>query len=107
MWSCFTLNMMYTTHQSRHIPSFASSDYQYKASNYYRLYPRAINSHGLNDCVHSHDIRIGRGATGIVHPGTLKQEISDRSASVPLDVVVKLAFGSEQRDALRTEYEVY
>jgi len=26
---------------------------------------------------------------------------------MPLDVVVKLAFDSEQRDALRNEYEVY
>jgi hypothetical protein len=41
----------------------------------------------------------------VVHRGTLEVESSDES--VPLDVVVKLSFSSEQRDALRSEYEVY
>ncbi|KIL60515.1 hypothetical protein M378DRAFT_14077 [Amanita muscaria Koide BX008] len=47
----------------------------------------------------------GRGATGMAHRGTLELEASDDT--VPLDVVVKLAFDIEQRDALREEYEVY
>lgn len=47
---------------------------------------------------------IGWGATGVVHGGTLKPEGLD---AMPLDVVVKLAFDSEQQDALRSEYEVY
>jgi len=41
----------------------------------------------------------------VVHRGTLTPEIWD--GAMPLDVVVKLAFDSEQRDALRSEYEVY
>jgi len=41
----------------------------------------------------------------VAHRGTLEPEICD--GVVPLDVVVKLAFSSEQRDALRSEYEVY
>ena len=48
---------------------------------------------------------IGRGATGVVHRGTLEPLIFD--GAMPLDVVVKLAFDSEQRDALKSEYEVY
>jgi hypothetical protein len=48
---------------------------------------------------------IGHGASGVVHRGTLHVESSDES--VPLDVVVKLAFDSEQRDALKNEYEIY
>lgn len=48
---------------------------------------------------------VGQGAIGIVHRGTLKLNNGDRSA--PLDVVVKLAFDSQQRDMLRTEYETY
>jgi serine/threonine protein kinase len=44
----------------------------------------------------------GQGATGIAHRGTLKL-----NNSAPLDVVVKLAFNSQQRDMLRTEYETY
>jgi hypothetical protein len=48
---------------------------------------------------------IGRGTTGVVHRGTLKPETA--GLSIPLDVVVKLAFDDEQRDALRSEYEVY
>lgn len=48
---------------------------------------------------------IGRGATGVVHRGTLVPEIWHDS--IPLDVVVKLAFDIEQRKALRSEYDVY
>jgi hypothetical protein len=44
-------------------------------------------------------------ATGTVHRGTLKPGISD--GAMPLDVVVKLAFDVEQRDALKSEYNVY
>ena len=48
---------------------------------------------------------VGAGATGVAHGGTLTAESSD--GCVSLDVVVKLAFDSEQRDALQCEYEVY
>ncbi|KAF8808131.1 hypothetical protein BYT27DRAFT_7211721 [Phlegmacium glaucopus] len=48
---------------------------------------------------------IGRGATGVVHRGTL--EPANWDYPTPLDVVVKLAFDIEQRDALRSEYKVY
>jgi hypothetical protein len=47
---------------------------------------------------------IGRGATGEVLRGTLEVEAS---ACVLLDVAVKLALTSEQRDALRSEYNIY
>ncbi|KIL63789.1 hypothetical protein M378DRAFT_163974 [Amanita muscaria Koide BX008] len=69
------------------------------------LSPR-IRSYGLEDCLTIVlTSEIGRGATGVVHRGTLKPEISD--GAVPLDVVVKLAFDFEQRDALKGEYGVY
>jgi serine/threonine protein kinase len=48
---------------------------------------------------------IGHGATGVVLRGMLNADGSD--GSTPLDVVVKLAFDSEQRAALRDEYAVY
>ena len=48
---------------------------------------------------------IGKGATGVVHRGTLK--LNNGVGSTPLDVAVKLAFDSQQRDMLRTEYETY
>ena len=48
---------------------------------------------------------IGAGATGVAHGGMLIAESSDERIS--LDVVVKLAFDGEQRDALKHEYEVY
>ena len=48
---------------------------------------------------------IGRGATGVVHRGTLGPGICD--GAMPLDIVVKLAFRTEQRDALKREYEIY
>jgi len=47
----------------------------------------------------------GRGATGVVLRGMLDADGSD--GSTPLDVVVKLAFDSEQRAALRDEYATY
>jgi hypothetical protein len=45
---------------------------------------------------------IGHGATGVVLRGRLEPD-----GAIPLDVVVKLAFKYEQRDALRSEYEIY
>lgn len=47
---------------------------------------------------------IGHGATGEVLRGTL---VVEASAYVHLDVAVKLAFASEQRDAIRNEYKMY
>jgi hypothetical protein len=69
--------------------------------------PRAISAYGLvEECLTIVlTSEIGRGATGVVHRGTLKPEISD--GSVLLDVIVKLAFDDDQRDSLRNEYEVY
>src|SRR6266566_3220064 len=61
--------------------------------------PRAPQSCGLEDCLTIVlTSEIGRGVTGVVHRGTLELEICD--GVMPLDVVVKLAFSSEQRDAL-------
>jgi len=45
------------------------------------------------------------GATGVVYRGTLK--LNNGDGSTQLDVAVKLAFDSQQRDMLRTEYETY
>jgi hypothetical protein len=68
--------------------------------------PRAIDTYTLNDCLLVVlTSEIGQGATGIVHRGTLK--LRNMDGSVPLDVVVKLAFDSRQQDMLRTEYETY
>jgi len=47
---------------------------------------------------------IGRGTTGMVHRGTLEPLIC--GGAMPLDVVVRLAFDTEQRDALKSEYEI-
>lgn len=67
---------------------------------------RAISTFKLTDCMTVIlTSEIGRGATGVTHRGTLEVEYSDEF--VPLDVVVKLAFHNEQKDALRNEYEVY
>ena len=41
----------------------------------------------------------------MVHRGSLKPKMRD--GAMPLDAVVKLAFDIEQRNALRSEYEVY
>jgi hypothetical protein len=46
---------------------------------------------------------IGKGASGMKHGGTLEAEIP---GSVPVDVVVILAFNEEQQDILEHEYEV-
>ena len=68
--------------------------------------PRAIDTYGpeerLTVVLTS---EIGQGATGTVLRGTLEPEILD--FTMPLDMVVKLAFDFEQRDAHRGEYEVY
>jgi hypothetical protein len=70
------------------------------------LSPRDISTCGLDECLPIVlTSEIGHGATGIVHGGTLQLESVD--GSVPLDIVVKLAFHNEQRHALRDEYEVY
>lgn len=49
--------------------------------------------------------KIGHGATGVVLRGVLAADGSGGSSLI--DIVVKLAFDSEQRDALRNEYEAY
>lgn len=46
---------------------------------------------------------IGQGATGIALRGTLKP----KSMEGTLDAVVKLAFDGQQRDSLKSEYELY
>jgi hypothetical protein len=71
-----------------------------------RLSIRAINTYTFDECLPIVlTSEIGRGATGIVHRGTLKLE--NVNGSVLLDMVVKLAFDSVQRDMLRTEYKIY
>jgi hypothetical protein len=68
--------------------------------------PRAIRTYTFEECLTIVlTSEIGEGATGIAHRGTL--ELNDSDESVPLDVVVKLAFRSQQKDMLRTEYESY
>lgn len=68
--------------------------------------PRAINTYGPEEClIIVLTSEIGQGATGVVLRGTLEPEIL--GCAMPLDIVVKFAFDFEQRDALRSEYEVY
>jgi len=70
------------------------------------LSPQAISSCRDEDCfVINLSSELGAGATGVVHGGTLFAESSD--GCVSLDVAVKLAFDSEQRDALQHEYDMY
>ena len=67
--------------------------------------PRSIRSYKPEECLTIFlTSEIGRGATGVVHRGTLTSEIPDGAL---LDIVVKLAFDTEQRKALRNEYQVY
>lgn len=47
---------------------------------------------------------IGFGSTGVVHRGELTCQ---QDSTTSLDVAVKLAFNTEQQDALRNEYKVY
>ncbi|KAK2467450.1 hypothetical protein APHAL10511_000305 [Amanita phalloides] len=68
--------------------------------------PRVIRTCGPEEClIIVLTSEIGRGATGVVHRGTLKLDL--KSVTMALDVVVKLAFDTEQRDALESEYEIY
>ena len=68
--------------------------------------PRAIDTYGPEEFLTVVlTSEIGQGATGTVLCGTLEPEFSD--FAMPLDIVVKVAFDFEQRDALRGEYEVY
>ncbi|KIM77525.1 hypothetical protein PILCRDRAFT_11962 [Piloderma croceum F 1598] len=68
------------------------------------LSPRANHTYTLYECLSIVlTSEIGRGATGIVHRGTLILQNGD--GSVPLDVVVKVAFDSQQRSMLKTKYE--
>jgi len=67
------------------------------------LLPPDISTYGLDKCLPIVlTSEIGHGATCIVHRGMLQLE-----ESVPLDIVVKLAFDKEQRHALKDEYEIY
>ena len=73
-----------------------------------RFCPRAIDKYGPEECLTVVlTSEIGQGATGVVLRGTLEPGILPMDGAVPLDVVVKLAFDVEQRDALRGEYEIY
>ena len=70
------------------------------------LPPRATRTCRLEECLSIVlTSEIGRGATGVAHRGTLEPEVLD--CAMPLDVVVKLAFSDDQKDALRNEYQVY
>jgi len=68
--------------------------------------PRAIHTYGLEECqTIVLTSEIGHGASDVVLRGTLKPEIWDAAST--LDVVVKLAFDTEQQASLRAEHEVY
>lgn len=70
------------------------------------LPPRALRTYAPKECLSIVlTSKIGNGATGVVHRGTLRP--NKRGGSTMLDVVVKLAFTSQQRDMLRAEYEIY
>ena len=70
------------------------------------LSQRAISTYAPEECLTIVlTSEIGSGAMGIAHCGTLKLETS--GVSLPIDVVVKLAFDNEQQGSLRSEYEVY
>jgi len=70
------------------------------------LSPQDIHSYRVDDSLTVIlTSEIAHGATGVAHRGTLN--VDDMDGSMPLDVVVKLAFDSEQRDAFRHEYEMY
>ena len=70
------------------------------------FHPRAIDNYEPEECLTVIlTSEIGQGATGVVLRGTLEPEILN--CAIPLDIVMKLAFDFEQRDALRSEYEVY
>ena len=70
------------------------------------FHPRAIDNYEPEECLTVIlTSEIGQGATGVVLRGTLEPEILD--CAMPLDIVVKLAFDFDLRDALRSEYEVY
>ena len=100
------LNLRYDIYDSLIPASFLRSAPSIMAYTSPPFSPRAIHSCGLEDCLTIIlTSEIGQGVTGVVHRGTLEPELCD--GVMPLDVVVKLAFDSEQRDALRSEYEVY
>ena len=72
--------------------------------------PRPIHSYKPEECLAIVlTSEIERGATGVVvHHGTLMLPIWDDDDETPImDVVVKLAFSVEQREAIRNEYEIY
>lgn len=69
--------------------------------------PQTVQNYCLEECLSIVlKSEIGHGATGQVLRGTLSVEGS-KSASVLLDIVVKLALGSERGNALRNEYKIY
>src|ERR1700692_343536 len=66
--------------------------------------PRDISTYKAEECLMVEiTSEIGKGASGMKHGGTLEAEIP---GSVPVDVVVILAFNEEQQDILEHEYEV-
>jgi len=68
--------------------------------------PQIFQNYQLDECLSIVlNSEIGHGATGKVLRGTLSVEAS--SACVLLDIVVKLAIGSERGAALRDEYKIY
>ncbi|KAF9505631.1 hypothetical protein BS47DRAFT_1400218 [Hydnum rufescens UP504] len=68
--------------------------------------PRNLSSYTLDESISIVlTSEIGRGASGIVHRGTLEANFAERS--MQLDVAVKFAFTTEQKEDLRHEYNVY
>jgi len=100
------LYLQYGIYDSPSTASFIRSAPPFMAKPAPPLSPRAIHTYTLCECLSIVlTSEIGRGATGVVHRGTL--ELQNGDGSVPLDVVVKLAFDSQQRGMLKTEYETY
>ena len=67
--------------------------------------PETVRNYQLDECLTIVlKSEIGHGATGQVLRGTLEVEASE---CLSLDVAVKLALASEQREALKDEYKIY
>jgi len=104
------LNLRYDIYDSRIPSTFLRSAPAITEGKKLRplLSPQAISSCRDEDCfVINLTSELGAGATGVVHGGTLYIDSDSSDESISLDVVVKLAFDREQRDALEHEYEMY
>ncbi|KAK2467451.1 hypothetical protein APHAL10511_000306 [Amanita phalloides] len=100
------LYLQYGVYDSPIPASFLRSAPQIMARTKCPFSPRAIRTCGPEECMTIVlTSELGRGATGVVHRGTLNLDL--QGVAMALDVVVKLAFDTEQRDALKSEYKIY